>query len=259
MSDLPVIKSLWIGPALSRLERLSLLSFVAAGHEVQLFTYGPLDVPEGITVRDGRDILPEDAIIRRRRNGGIEPFADLFRYVLIGMEGGIWVDTDQVCLKPFDFTADRYVMGWQGSGLAANGVYGAPRESAMARHLLAIGRDPPRLPVWAGSVTMLRVIAGVATGGNDSPADAPWGTYGPALFTAAVRKFGLEGHVQPPDVFYPLPWPKADLLFEEPWRTEERFTERTLGIHLWNHMIGHRKKEPFPQGSYLAALARRFL
>lgn len=259
MSELPVIKSLWIGPALSRLERLSLLSFVAAGHEVQLFTYGPLDVPGGITVRDGRDILPESAIIRRRHNGGIEPFADLFRYVLIGLEGGIWVDADQVCLKPFTFPSDGYVMGWQGGDLVANGVYGAPPQSALARHLLLIGRDPPRLPFWAGAITTLRVIAGVASGGHESAADAPWGTYGPALFTAAVRRFGLEPRVQPPDVFYPLPWAQADLLFDEPWNVEQRFTERTLGLHLWNHMISHRKSEPFPQGSYLATLARRFL
>lgn len=259
MSDLPVIKSLWIGPALSRIERLSLLSFAAAGHEVQLFTYAPLDVPDGITLRDGRDILPEAAIIRRRGSGGIEPFADLFRYVLIGLEGGIWVDTDQVCLKPFGFSKTDYVMGWQGGGLIANGVYGAPPESALARYLLLIGRNPPTIPLWAGTVTTLRVIAGVATGGHQTPADAPWGTYGPALFTAAARKFGLEDRAQPPEVFYPLPWPQADLLFEDAWHTESRLTDRTLGVHLWNHMIGDRKKEPFPPGSYLAALARRFL
>ncbi|MFM7067695.1 MAG: hypothetical protein ACKO0U_12845 [Gammaproteobacteria bacterium] len=258
MSDLPVIKSLWIGPALSRFERLALLSFAAAGHEVQLFSYGTLDVPGCITRRDARDILPEEAIIRRR-NGGIEPFADLFRLVMIGLEGGIWVDTDQVCLRPFEFSADDYVMGWQDGDLIANGVYGAPPASALAQHLHAIGRRPPMVPLWAGPATLLRVMARVARRRYASVADAPWGTYGPKLFTAAIRRFGLQDRAQPPDVFYPLPWQEADLLFEDASRTESRLTGRTLGLHLWNHMIGPRKKEPFPPGSYLAALARRFL
>ena len=38
------IQFLWVGPRLSRLEQLSLQSFVSHGHPVHLFTYGPVPI-----------------------------------------------------------------------------------------------------------------------------------------------------------------------------------------------------------------------
>ena len=45
------IRSLWIGGALSRLERVCLTSFLRAGHKVYLYTYDEvLNIPEGVEV-----------------------------------------------------------------------------------------------------------------------------------------------------------------------------------------------------------------
>src|SRR3954451_19785346 len=62
-----VIQTLWIGPELSTLERLSLRSFLAHGHEVCLYTYGEVrGVPAGGAVRDAAEILPAAAVFRYR-------------------------------------------------------------------------------------------------------------------------------------------------------------------------------------------------
>ena len=53
------VAALWIGGKLSFLEELCLKSFVDAGHHTILFTYeGTENVPDGVEVRDGAEILP---------------------------------------------------------------------------------------------------------------------------------------------------------------------------------------------------------
>ena len=54
---------LWIGSRLSALERLSIASFLANGHPVHLYAYGPIEgIPAGTTLRDAREILPESEV-----------------------------------------------------------------------------------------------------------------------------------------------------------------------------------------------------
>jgi hypothetical protein len=58
-SVLPDIHMFWHGPALSRVERLCMASFVANGHTVLLHAYEPpTNVPKGVTA----------VRVRQRRN-----------------------------------------------------------------------------------------------------------------------------------------------------------------------------------------------
>jgi len=99
--DNQVIQSLWFGAPLSVMERLCVRSFLTNGHEFHLYTYGNLEgVPEGTTIKDANEILPEAKIKQFRC---IQQFADFFRNMLLLKLGGWWVDMDIVCLKPFDF------------------------------------------------------------------------------------------------------------------------------------------------------------
>jgi len=106
------VHGLWIGP-LSRLELLTLCSFVAKGHEFHLWRYEktPNSLPRGVAIRDANEILPRDQIFRKRvadndlgiGGGSYALFADVFRTKLLHEQGGIWVDMDVLCLRPFDF------------------------------------------------------------------------------------------------------------------------------------------------------------
>jgi glycosyltransferase involved in cell wall biosynthesis len=107
-----IVHGLWIGP-LTRLERLTLCSFVAKGHEFHLWRYeGVLDpLPNGVVIRNANEILPRAKVFRKRvadgemglGAGSYSGFSDLFRTKLLHELGGIWVDMDVLCLRPFDF------------------------------------------------------------------------------------------------------------------------------------------------------------
>lgn len=105
--NLPVIQSLWIDGALSRMERLAVQSFIDNGHEFHLYTYGKVgNVPSATVIRDGNDILPKGKIFTNQHSNSLGPFSDWFRYALLAANGGFWVDMDIICLKPFDFEPD---------------------------------------------------------------------------------------------------------------------------------------------------------
>src|SRR3954454_16532370 len=107
------IQGLWVGPRLSVVERLSIASFLHHGHNYHLFTYGPVEgLPAGAVLEDARSILPESMIFQYREHASYAGFLDLFRYKVLLERGGWWVDTDPVCLRPFDFD-EPYVFGSQ--------------------------------------------------------------------------------------------------------------------------------------------------
>src|SRR5262245_49782027 len=92
---LPVIQMFWHGPPLSRMERLSIASFLQNGHAVDLHVYDePAGVPAGVRLLDAARILPRSALFRHKRTQSLALFADWFRYRLLFEHGGIWVDSD---------------------------------------------------------------------------------------------------------------------------------------------------------------------
>lgn len=113
-NDNKIINSLWIGEHLSKIEQLTIKSFLHHGHEFHLWLYEPLKspVPDGVVIKDAGEIIPIEEVFRKKNadpiNGGVgkgsfgSPFSDLFRYKLLFEEGGWWTDMDVTCLKPFD-------------------------------------------------------------------------------------------------------------------------------------------------------------
>lgn len=108
-APLPPIQMLWLGGPLSTLERLSISSFLKNGHAVHLYGYGDIDdAPAGTTLCDAGSIIAQAemrAIVAGERYGSWAPFSNIFRYKLLHERGGIWCDTDVVCVKPLDFAA----------------------------------------------------------------------------------------------------------------------------------------------------------
>ena len=104
-----IVQSLWIGGTLSKMEQLSARSFIDNGHEYHLYTYGDVkNIPEGVVVKDGNDILPESEIFRYK-NGSVSAFSNYFRFMMLHKKGGYWADTDLICVKPFVFE-EEYVI-----------------------------------------------------------------------------------------------------------------------------------------------------
>jgi hypothetical protein len=57
-------------------------------------------------------------------------------------DGGLWVDTDTIALRPFVFPEDRLVLGRQDARLLNNAVLGAPPGRPLIRQLQRTASRP---------------------------------------------------------------------------------------------------------------------
>ena len=211
------IQTLWVGGDLSVMERLCLSSFVYHGHDVHLYTYSDIGgVPDGVIIKDGNEILPEDMIFLYKDHKSFSGFSNYFRYKLVLDKGGYWVDTDMVCLKPFDFlspfvfSSEEVLPLNQGNTHINAGVIRAPKGSPVIKHAfdVCMSKDREKLV---------------------------WGEIGPKLVKSTVEKFNLQYFVKDYKTFCLIPgcqWaalinPEADVCLEG---------EEIYGLHLWNEM-----------------------
>src|SRR5262245_2041 len=117
-----IIEMFWHGAALSRLEQLSMRSFLANGHAVRLHVYRePANLPAGVELADAGSTLPAEAIFVHEKTGSVASFADWFRYKLLWERGGLWADTDVVCLRPWRYEQPE-IFGWQDARIINNAV-----------------------------------------------------------------------------------------------------------------------------------------
>jgi len=140
--DNRIIHGMWVGGPLSRLELLTLRSFTHFGHEFHLWLYDDLSAPVsvGVRLRDANEIIPREHVFQKAdhdpetgvgRGSYGAPFSDLFRYRLLHEHGGIWVDMDVTCLRPFDFE-DDYVFRTHRVGVVGN-IIKCPKRSRLMR------------------------------------------------------------------------------------------------------------------------------
>jgi hypothetical protein len=238
------IHMLWIGPRLSALERLSIASFLAHGHQVRLFTYGDVEgIPAGVEHHDAREVLPASQVFTYASGfgkGSVAGFSNMFRYKLLLDHGGIWCDCDVVCLLPFDFAAE---------------------------YVIARERIPPHAPDGAGeklnpcvmkvprnSRVMLECYAICTELDKNS---ISWGDIGPDLVTKRFARHRLEEHALPPSAFCPVDWWEADRLVA-PGGHEPTGAH---AVHFWNEVWHHNaidKDASYPADSLYEILKRRY-
>jgi mannosyltransferase OCH1-like enzyme len=232
------IQSLWVGTRLSTMERLSIASFLFHGHDYHLFTYGPVEgLPAGVVREDAREVLPESSIFQYRDFASYAGFANFFRYKLLLERGGWWVDTDVVCLRPFDFV-DEHVFSTEtcrGEEVVTSGVIKAPAGS----------------PVMAYAWEVCQ---------RKNPSELVWGETGPRLMTEAVGRFSLAHSKQPFRAFCPLEYSEWHKVLEPDF--EECFGRETYAVHLWNEMwreAGQDKNARYHAACLYERLKRKYL
>jgi len=233
------IQMLWIGPRFSKLERLSVASFLANGHPVQLYAYAPIEgVPTGTTLLDAREVYPESAIFTYADGwgrGSPAAFANQFRYKLLFERGGAWSDTDMVCLRPLDFLQRMPVV------IASQRMPPTPEEPNPARF------NPCFLKAERGHPAMEESLQRCL---EHKPAELKWGETGPDLATEVFVNRGLMPAVVHPDVFCPLDFWRLGDFISRPLAVRPN----TYCVHLWNEMWRHHQLDKdagyAPQGAY---------
>jgi hypothetical protein len=238
---------LWIGPRLSTLEQLSILSFLASGHEVHLYAYGEVAaVPSGTIRRDAREVLAESEVFTYAAGfgkGSPSAFSNFFRYKLLLDRGGMWCDIDIVCLKPFEF--------------AAHAPYCIATERRHVPHPAPAGAaklNPCVLQAPAGSAVMRECYELCAAADKTA---VRWGEIGPHLATRKFSEHGLAHYAVAPEVICPIDWWDAHELIIKPLPE----LPGASAIHLWNEVWrfhGIDKDAAFAPGSGYETLKRRF-
>jgi len=233
-----VVQGLWIGPELSVMERMSIASFLAHGHEYHLYVYDDVQgVPPGAVVCDAGEILPASMIFQYKHSKSYAGFANFFRYQLLLNKGGWWVDADVVCLKPFAFSDEHVFASEEHKGLriANNGIIKAPAASEVMAYACEVCRAK-------------------------DPAQLMWGETGPRLLDAAIRLFSLERYTVPHQFFCPLgfeEWVKVLDPDADPLPGEASYA-----VHLWNEMWrrgGRDKNGRYHPDCLYERLKRRYL
>lgn len=252
-APLPTCNSLWVGSALGPLERTCLRSFLAQGHPVRLWTYGPVDgVPEGVEVRAADDVVPAAAMAPYRAAGAFTVAANRFRYALQRASLGLWVDCDVLCLRPLPDTP--FLFGWQDERRLNNAVLRLPADHPIVGDLLAMFESPRFVPPWARWRHRMRYALGYRFRPGFGIANLRWGTTGPGALTHYAEARGLTGLAVPKDVLYPVGLREADALLDPtPGAVRRLLTPRSLCLHLWHRALTEQTGPP-PAGSFVRAV-----
>lgn len=233
-----IIQGLWVGPALSVMEQLSISSFLANGHEYHLYVYDDVqNIPPGATVKDANSILPASDIFQYTGRPSYAGFSNFFRYKLLLERGGWWADTDMVCLKPFDF-ASEFVFSMEISKSAevvSSSAIKAPAGSDVMAYAWKVCQSKEKEKLV-------------------------WGETGPRLMADAVRKFNLKEYTQPPQVFCPVGFFEWRKILEPD--CDGLQIESSYAIHLWNEKwreVNQDKNARYPSDSLYEQLKKRYL
>ncbi|MFL0799529.1 MAG: hypothetical protein K6L80_03690 [Agarilytica sp.] len=258
---LPIIQTMWIGDRLSTIEALCASSFLYHGHEFHLYTYGNVDnVPAGVTIKDGNEIIPKNEIFTTGKTQSFAPFADWFRWVLLYKLGGFWVDMDVVCIKPFVFDRNT-IFGLQGEQVC-NAVISFPAGHELCKFMADVCDKPNTLlPYDSPKVRRRKILRRLI---NNSRSNIRWGeTGGPEGFSSALVHFKLFHYAKPFTYFYPIHYSCWKSIFDSTLCNDTELFSETHAIHLWNEVArreqGFDKNSDFTEGSLIEQLKKKYL
>lgn len=262
MNQTPIIKTLWIGGSLSRLEYVCLKSFLVAGHEVHLYVYEDVkNIPEGVIVLDANEVVDKSEIftygsVAGKGKGSVAGFANYFRYkMLYESSNSFWVDADVICLKKFEINSE-IIAGYESVDFINNAVIGVKEANHyLFNDLVSYCKNPYALKKWDSIKQIIKKLI-ARTIGKKNMSFLPWGTTGPKALTGFMKKYSIEAC--PVKDFYPI----ASLEWRDIFFNEANFSKLndSYAIHLWNEQLrreGIDKNSIFDERSLYESLIKK--
>jgi hypothetical protein len=167
-------------------------------------------VPEGIKVLDANVILPASQVFKTigvdGRAESWAGFSDIFRYKMLVDNGGWWVDTDFICLQPFDYPGEYFFTG---------------NDDSVCPGLAKVPKGDPMIK-WVFVEAAKTYAGGMKWGGISG------------LIEVGVRKFGLYHHKMAGEFFFPVS--KPELLLASLSDNVKGRVNRAHAIHCWNEI-----------------------
>jgi len=231
----------WAYGPLSKLERLSMLSYLKNNYELILWTYGKVEnIPSEVQLGNAREILPEDRVFLNSMNS-YASFADLFRYSILNKIGGMWSDTDVIANVDSSTITNPFL------------VTEKVKDSNEIKINNNVIYNP--IPIKGNVIDLAEAVA------DRYPIDKlTWSELGPDLLTSLVllqREHGF--HIKEPTYANPIDyWDCPSLLLS----SNHSILNNTNFIHCYNEMwrrSGVDKNLPYPPNSILANLEKKYI
>lgn len=225
------VTMLWVGSkTLPWFALASIKSFLDHGHGVALYAYAPLtNVPRGAEVKDAGEILQKESIYLDQRKT-YATFADEWRWKFLAEVGGIWADTDVVCLTD-KLELSRPYWTTVGDGRFYEGVLAFDKGDPIAVAMRDYSADPSFvMPYDNAFYVKLKTAKRNVYSLLERKLSVPWGEFGPVALGKLVTHYGLKG-ASAKD-FYPVQYENWRDLYEKTQDLSE-VTRGAKGLHLW--------------------------
>lgn len=226
---------MWIGDSISKIQEISMSSFLYHGHDVSLFVYNKnLVVPNGIKKIDARKIIPESEIFKVKNT--YAAFSDIFRYQMINKTGLPWVDADTICVSDKWSFKDNIYAGYEGK-IVVGGVLSLPQDSAAINYMINKSKNFDKNKI-------------------------NWVEIGPSLVNETFRKFRLMEYVYSEQTFCGIHYSKWKKLWEPECLEEvQQIEKKAHSISAYNSMVtfSGQDKNNLPSGSAMQYFYRKFV
>ena len=251
---------------MSDLEILCLKSWVGHGHSVHLYSYEEITgLPIGVVLCDANEIIDGGPVIydgpmpktASKSAFSMMPFSDRFRYTLLRMNGGLWLDLDIILVKPISEELFERDFWCSSERTLQSGAYKS--KELLKPNIGALFVSEPEHPLMCA-----------LTEWNGSAKDA-W--HGLKLFHKWIARLDLANGVLQPSVFCDMNWwdvksicgtisDRGSLPPKWGWSgTSVKLPEEAVGVHLWRGLL---RKQGLKYGkadvsplSYLGRLYRQ--
>ena len=224
-----IIQSLWIGKTLNEISSLCIDSWLKLDYEVHLFIDDIFLLPKYLnSYKESGQLQFYKAKEILSYNSGEEilPFSDLFRYKLLYVNGGTWLDTDMFLLKRLP--KDEIIISSEHTILE-----GAFKSKLFYKPNIGVLRFTKDHPLLKETIQKIQLSCKKHTGTDRM-----------MIFTKLIKKHKLLDIVSLPSVYCPVAWwhckdqygglERKRKYGQEPL-LDEYILSQSVGIHLWNH------------------------
>lgn len=218
----PIISTFATREQLSEVERLAAMSFLAHGHEYHIYSYRrPSNAPPQAKWRDAADILPF--------REGVTP--DQFRWEWLAREGGVWANSDIVCLRPIEID-DEFQCVFDSVKVITAAFVKAPARHPITRRMRYCSRHPvwfalrhpeawPHLPpLWGWRAEIIRRRLKDQLDGT------------PEFSRIVLRRYEFLSAL-PAYYFFPVREPDSASLYDATWSEQRNPFEDSMGVCLF--------------------------
>lgn len=225
------LASFWVGGPLGDIEIASIKSFLRHGDKITIYSYKPIQLPNGAKSADAATILPGNKILRDQKTQSPALHSDLFRYALLAKTDKIWVDLDVIALRSFKEFGE-WVFGYESNDSINCAVLRLPKDSKTLQELIKLTPDTVGIPEFFSQRRRIRYL--IRTLGRGLPIDRwKWAWAGPRALTHALIQTGEIKHALPISAFYSVSYDDVEKFVAPGALPISSFPKDSWAIHLW--------------------------